>query len=180
MFYNQPRYYGETLCSSPYPVFCNSYYGNVYLPYVQSQRPSLIKQEQHVLKDFGPNPLVFNIEAATKQNNNYRTTLWTGQYLQMTLMSIEVGGDIGLEVHPNTDQFIRIEQGQGLVQMGDRRDQLNFQVTAKADDAILIPAGKWHNLTNLGNVPLKVYVIYAPPEHPHGTVHKTKADAMHL
>ncbi|CAM4372627.1 Mannose-6-phosphate isomerase, cupin superfamily [Paenibacillus typhae] len=98
----------------------------------------------------------------------------------MTLMSIEVGGDIGLEVHPNTDQFIRIEQGQGLVQMGDRRDQLNFQVTAKADDAILIPAGKWHNLTNLGNVPLKVYVIYAPPEHPHGTVHKTKADAMHL
>lgn len=178
MFYNQPRYYGEALC--PYPVFCNPYYGNVYPPYIPSQRLPFIKQEQYYLKDYGPDPLVINIEAATEQNNNYRTALWTGRHLQMTLMSIHVGGDIGLEVHPNTDQFIRIEQGQCLVQMGDRRDQLDFQVTAKADDAILVPAGKWHNLTNLGNVPLKVYVIYAPPEHPHGTVHKTKTDAMHV
>nr|WP_245237588.1 cupin domain-containing protein [Paenibacillus ihuae] len=147
-----------------------------YPPY---QDFSTLKHERnYAVKDFGPQPLVINIEAATKHNKNYRTTLWTGRHLQMTVMSINAGEDIGLEIHPATDQFIRIEEGQGLVQMGDHRDQLDFRVVANADDAILIPAGKWHNLTNLGTIPLKVYVIYAPPEHPHGTVHKTKADAM--
>lgn len=96
----------------------------------------------------------------------------------MTLMSIEVGGDIGLEVHPNVDQFIRIEQGQGLVQMGERKDRLDFERRVSEDDAIMIPAGTWHNVTNIGHVPLKLYSIYAPPEHPFGTVHRTKAEAM--
>lgn len=129
------------------------------------------------LQDYGTRPFVVNIDQATKQNNNYRTALWTGKYFQVTLMSINVGEDIGLEVHPTTDQFIRIEEGQGLVQMGDRRDNLDFQVMAYDDYAIMIPAGKWHNITNTGNRPLKVYVIYAPPEHPYGTVHETKAIA---
>lgn len=96
----------------------------------------------------------------------------------MTLMSIPVGEDIGLEVHPATDQFIRIEEGQGLVQMGDSKERLDFQAMASEDYAIIVPAGKWHNVTNVGNKPLKAYVIYAPPQHPFGTVHETKADAM--
>ena len=129
------------------------------------------------LKDYGPEPFVVNINRATKNNNTFRTALWTGSHLQLTLMSINVGEDIGLEIHPNTDQFIRIEQGQGLVQMGDRKDNLNFEKRAFADDAIFIPAGTWHNVINTGYVPLKVYSIYAPPNHPKGTVHKTKADA---
>jgi mannose-6-phosphate isomerase-like protein (cupin superfamily) len=130
------------------------------------------------LQDYGTRPFVVNIDQATKQNNNYRTALWTGKYFQVTLMSINVGEDIGLEVHPTTDQFIRIEEGQGLVQIGDSRDKLDFQVMAYDDYAIMIPAGKWHNITNTGNRPLKVYVIYAPPEHPYGTVHETKAIAQ--
>lgn len=130
------------------------------------------------LQDYGTRPLVVNIDQATKQNNNYRTALWTGKYFQVTLMSIHVGEDIGLEVHPTTDQFIRIEEGQGLVQMGDSRDHLDFQAMTYDDYAIMIPAGKWHNITNTGNRPLKVYVIYAPPEHPYGTVHVTKAAAQ--
>ncbi|MCV4231142.1 cupin domain-containing protein [Virgibacillus sp. LDC1] len=129
------------------------------------------------LQDYGTRPFVVNIDQATKQNHNYRTAIWTGKYFQVTLMSINVGEDIGLEVHPTTDQFIRIEEGQGLVQMGDRRENLDFQVMAYDDYAIMIPAGKWHNITNTGNRPLKVYVIYAPPEHPYGTVHETKAIA---
>lgn len=129
-------------------------------------------------KDYGKEPFVVNIEQVTKQNNTYRTALWTGEHFQVTVMSLPVGSDIGLEVHPNTDQFIRIEEGQGLVQMGDSRDKLDFEVAAYEDYAIMVPAGKWHNLTNTGNRPLKVYVIYAPPEHPFGTVHATKADAM--
>jgi len=130
------------------------------------------------LQDYGPKPLVIDIDQAAKQNNNYRTALWTGKHFQVTLMSINVGDDIGLEVHPETDQFIRIEEGQGLVQMGPRKDSLDFQEMAYDGYAIMVPAGTWHNVINTGNTPLKVYVIYAPPHHPFGTVHVTKADAM--
>ncbi|MGZ9585851.1 cupin domain-containing protein [Paenibacillus marinisediminis] len=130
------------------------------------------------LADHGQRPFVVNIDQATKQNNTYRTALWTGKHLQVTLMSINVGDDIGLEVHPTTDQFIRIEEGQGLVQMGVSKDNLNFQEMAYDGYAIMVPAGTWHNVTNTGNTPLKIYAIYAPPEHPYGTVHVTKADAM--
>jgi mannose-6-phosphate isomerase-like protein (cupin superfamily) len=130
------------------------------------------------IKDFGPKPFVVDINKVTVQNNNYRTALWTGCHLQVTLMSLEVGEDIGLEVHPDLDQFLRIEQGQGIVMMGDRKERLDFQERVFDDFAILIPAGKWHNLINTGCIPLKLYSIYAPPQHPHGTVHRTKADAQ--
>jgi mannose-6-phosphate isomerase-like protein (cupin superfamily) len=130
------------------------------------------------LMDYGPKPFAVNIEEVTKQNNNFRTTLWTGDHLQLTLMSINVGEDIGFEVHNTLDQFIRIEEGQGLVLMGDSEDEMDFQEYVYDDYAFIIPAGKWHNLINTGNRPLKLYSIYAPPQHPHGTVHMTKADAM--
>ncbi|WP_330382069.1 cupin domain-containing protein [Thermotalea metallivorans] len=129
------------------------------------------------LKDYGPESFVVDIEEVTKQNNTFRTALWTGRHLQLTLMSINVGEDIGLEIHPTLDQFIRIEEGQGIIQMGDRKDRLDFQKKVHGDFAIIIPAGKWHNLINTGNKPLKLYSIYAPPQHPRGTVHETKAIA---
>ena len=128
--------------------------------------------------DYGPKPIAFDIEQLTKQNDCFRTALWTGEHLQLTLMSINVGEDIGLEVHPNTDQFIRIEEGQGLVIMGDNQNRPNFQANVKEDFAIIIPAGKWHNVINTGRKPLKLYSIYAPPQHPFGTVHATKAIAQ--
>lgn len=93
-------------------------------------------------------------------------------------MSINVGEDIGLEIHPHVDQFLRIEQGEGVVQMGKRKDDLNFVKKVYDDFAIMIPANTWHNVTNTGNTPLKLYSIYAPPEHPFGTVHLTKAQAL--
>ena len=129
-------------------------------------------------QDYGPHPFVTNIREAAVRNDNYRTALWTGTHLQLTLMSINVEDDIELEMHPDVDQFIRIEQGEGFVVMGDSPDNLNFRHWVSDDDVILIPAGKWHNLINTGRVPLKLYSIYAPPEHPHGTVHETKADAQ--
>ncbi|MDZ4417454.1 cupin domain-containing protein [Bacillus cereus] len=130
------------------------------------------------LTDYGSEPFVVNINEATKQNNTYRTALWTGTHLQVTLMSINVGEDIGLEIHPNVDQFLRIEQGQGIVQMGKSKDNLNFKRNVYDDFAITIPAGTWHNVINTGNIPLKLYSIYAPPNHSFGTVHVTKADAL--
>lgn len=128
------------------------------------------------LKDHGPEPYVVNINEATKQNTNFRIVLWTGTYLQLTLMSINPKEDIGLEIHYDVDQFLRVEEGQGYVVMGDSPDYMYFQERVYDDSVILIPAGKWHNLINIGCTPLKLYSIYAPPEHPHGTVHKTKED----
>ena len=129
------------------------------------------------LMDYGPDPFVINIERATVQNDFYRIALWTGEYLQLTLMSINVGDDIGLEVHEDHDQFIRIERGQGIVMMGDEEDQLDYSARVYDDYAIFIPAGKWHNLINTGRRPLQLYSIYAPPEHPPGTIHERKEDA---
>ncbi|MFN3600142.1 MAG: cupin domain-containing protein [Dietzia sp.] len=127
--------------------------------------------------DHGPHPYVVNIEDATLANTNYRTTLWTGKHLQMTVMAIAPGDDIGLEVHEDHDQFLRVEQGRGRVQMGPAEDRLEFDEEVGDDWVILVPAGSWHNVTNIGDEPLKVYSIYAPPEHEHGTVHATKAES---
>ena len=157
------------------PLMQNKDFVNPYNPYYYEDEDSTSIK----LKDYGPEPFVVNIEEASIQNNNFRTALWTGTNLQLTLMSIKVGGEIGLENHPELDQFIRIEEGQGLVKMGDRKDRLDFQKKVYADFAFIIPAGKWHNLINTGTKPIKLYSIYAPPQHPKGTVHETKeiADA---
>jgi len=124
--------------------------------------------------DYGPEPFVFNIEKATLKNPFFRIAVWTGEYLQLTLMSIPIGGEIGLEVHPHTDQFLRLESGYGLVKMGPSPDKLNYQTNVRDGYAILIPAGTYHNLINVGNTPIKLYSIYAPPQHPRGTIHETK------
>lgn len=92
----------------------------------------------------------------------------------MTLMSIRVGGDIGLEMHPHLDQFIRVESGHGFVKMGDRENNLTYRQNINGDYAVVVPAGTWHNIINIGNTPLKLYSIYAPPQHPFGTVQETK------
>ena len=159
--FNTPMYYSNHWNQFPYQ----------YNP-IESRHGHFIE-----LRDYGPEPFVVNIAEAAKQNNNFRTALWTGCHLQLTLMSINVGEDIGLEVHPKLDQFIRIEEGQALVRMGKSKSCLNFQQNAYDDFAIFIPAGTWHNLINTGDKPIKLYSIYAPPNHPHGTVHKTKAAA---
>ena len=130
-----------------------------------------------VLKDYGAEPTVLDIDAYTMSNETFRTALWTGTYLQVTLMSIRVGGEVGLEIHPETDQFLRIEDGEAKVVMGDSKESLTFVKEAETDFAIIVPAGKWHNIINTGDRPLKLYSIYAPVHHPHSTVHKTFEEA---
>jgi len=129
------------------------------------------------VSDYGPKPFVVRIDQATLRNPNYRTALWTGSHLQLTLMSIPVGGEIGLETHHDTDQFLRIESGNGMVMMGSAKDQLNLKRRVSDGYAVFVPAGTWHNIVNTGNRPLKIYTVYAPPHHPHGTVQATKAIA---
>jgi len=174
-FANTPMYdldFSTQANSSYLPFVDDMEYGSRFDSSQFLEEDRLIK-----LKDYGPQPYVVNINEASKQNKNFRTTLWTGKHLQVTLMSINVGDDIGLEIHPNIDQFIRIEEGEGFVRMGKKKDRLDFQAKVSDDFAIMIPAGYWHNIINTGNRPLKVYAIYAPPQHPHGAVHVTKAEA---
>ena len=129
------------------------------------------------LKDYGAEPTVLDIDAYTLTNDNFRTAIWTGKKLQVTVMSIPVGGDVGLEQHPDTDQFLRIEDGNAKVMMGDKKDSLTFIVNVAKDYAIFVPAGKWHNIINTGERTLKLYSVYSPAEHPRGTVHKTQGEA---
>jgi mannose-6-phosphate isomerase-like protein (cupin superfamily) len=136
---------------------------------------------KEIAKDYGKQPWVVNIDELTVKNENFRTTKWTGQNLQMTVMSVKPGGEIGLEKHDTGDQFIRIEEGTARVVMGISKDKMTFDKKVSSDWAIFIPSGYWHNIINTGNKPLKVYVIYAPPEHPSGTLHKTfeESEAAH-
>lgn len=127
--------------------------------------------------DPGPNSYVINIEQTAMQNQNFRTAVWTGCHLQMTVMCIPPCGEIGLEIHPDTDQLIRVEQGTAAVKIGECKNQPDFQQNICKGDAVFIPAGTWHNIVNTGRNVLKVSSVYAPPNHRRGTVHPTKADA---
>ena len=131
------------------------------------------------IRDYGCEPFICNINHATSMNENFRTTLWTGRDMQFTLMSIPVCGDIGVEMHSDVDQFIRVESGHARVYMGRCRNDLQEMACVDRNYAILIPAGTWHNIVNVGGCPLKLYSLYAPPQHPFGTVHGTKEDAEH-
>jgi mannose-6-phosphate isomerase-like protein (cupin superfamily) len=121
---------------------------------------------------------VEDIEQVTLDNTYFRTVVFTGEHTQLTTMRIEAGGDIGLETHPDNDQFIRIEEGKARVELGPAEDQIEETHDVEADWAIIVPAGTWHNVVNTGDGDLKVYSLYSPPHHPPDTVHRTKADAL--
>ena len=131
------------------------------------------------IRDYGCEPFIFNIDHATAMNQKFRTTLWTGEHIQLTLMSIPVGGDIGVEMHPDVDQFIRIERGCAKVYIRNCQKNCVEERVANENYAVIIPAGTWHNIVNVGKCPLKLYSLYAPPQHPFGTIHQTKQDAEH-
>lgn len=120
---------------------------------------------------------VGNIEEATTGNTSFREVLFTGTTMQLTVMSLEPGEEIGIEMHDHLDQFIRVESGSATVTLGPSRDQVTESHHLEDDWAVIVPGGTWHNVVNNGDEELKLYSIYAPPEHPAGTVHKTKAEA---
>ena len=144
-----------------YRNYNNNYYNTRYYN----------EQKSNYIKDYGNMPLAIDIKEIARQNETFRSTLWTGEHFQITLMNILPNESIGLEIHPDTDQFIQIIQGTGMVK--------DFSKRVGDNESIIIPAGKWHNLINIGNEPIKLFSIYAPPQHPKGTVHLTKADAEH-
>jgi mannose-6-phosphate isomerase-like protein (cupin superfamily) len=129
------------------------------------------------IRDNGPEPNAFDIETATTENTAYRTVAWSGTYLQVTLMSIPVGGSIGLEAHPRTDQFLRLDAGRGRVKMGPSEDDLSYEQDVTDGWSIQVPAGTWHDVENTGDEPMRLYAVYAPVHHAAGKVQPTADDA---
>lgn len=113
---------------------------------------------------------VENIEKLTVENDNYRKVLYTGKHMQLVLMTLQAGEEIGREVHEGHDQFFRIEAGQGRITIDDQEHDV------QDDDAMIVPAGAWHNVVNTGKAPLRLYTLYGPPEHRDGVLQATKAD----
>jgi len=131
----------------------------------------------HKPKDHGPEPYTLNIAELASLNKNFREAVWTGDLLQLIVMSIEPEGEIGLEEHSDTDHFFYVVEGTGLVEMGEKDTNVHYSKPIEPGSGIFVPKGEWHNIINKGSKPLKILVIYAPPHHEHGTVHKTKAEA---
>jgi mannose-6-phosphate isomerase-like protein (cupin superfamily) len=120
---------------------------------------------------------VDNIESVTLANEHFRAVVYTGDHTQLTVMRLQPGESIGWEAHEQLDQFLRVEQGEGRVELGKLEDSVDETHEVGPDWAIIVPAGIWHNLVNTGSDDVKLYSLYSPPEHPDGTVHKTKAEA---
>ena len=116
---------------------------------------------------------LINIEKKSLENNYFREVLFTGPNSQLVVMSLKPGEDIGMETHGDVDQFIRVEAGEGKAILNGK------EMKIQDGSAVVIPAGVEHNIVNSsGTKPLKLYTVYSPPEHPHGTVHKNKAEAQ--
>ncbi len=118
-----------------------------------------------------------DITKLTLGNSNFRTVAYTGEHTQLTLMRLGPGEDIGWERHGHLDQFLRLEQGRARVEFGQTEDAVDETHEVEDDWAFIVPAGMWHNVVNIGDDEVKLYSLYSPPEHPDGTVHRTKADA---
>lgn len=114
---------------------------------------------------------VDDIEDKTERNADFRRVLYTGKQMQLVLMAIPPGEEIGEEVHDDRDQFFRVEEGEGELWIDGVRKRI------ESDWAMVVPAGARHNVRNTGDKPLKLYTLYAPPEHVDGTVHATRAEA---
>jgi mannose-6-phosphate isomerase-like protein (cupin superfamily) len=114
---------------------------------------------------------VDNIERATLENEDFRRVLYTGKNIQLVLMTLPSGCDIGEEVHDDRDQFFRIEEGEGEIHIDGVANRV------EDDFAVIVPAGAKHNVVNTGSAPLRLYTIYGPPEHKDGVVHKDKEQA---
>jgi tRNA nucleotidyltransferase/poly(A) polymerase/mannose-6-phosphate isomerase-like protein (cupin superfamily) len=142
--------------------------------YMYSKFSELLWKPLKESTDMGKNPYVVDIEDLTVSNTDFRNTKWTGENLQMTVMAIEPNQNIGVEVHTDGDQFLRVEKGQGEVYMGRSKEKLDYVKKIKDDTAIFIPAGFWHDIKNTSTIPLKLYVIYAPVEHQSGKVDTVK------
>ena len=149
------------------------------VPSRRARSPATRGALRMTVEDVGPNPSAFDLESETTANEHYRAVAWTGRYLQVTLMSIPVGESIGLEMHGDTDQFLRLDAGRGQVRMGLEKDELTFVEDVSDGWCVLVPAGTWHDVVNTGDEPMRLYAVYAPtpPRQGQGPGHRRRRRA---
>lgn len=135
--------------------------------------------DKNRIVDCGMEPYVMNVNKAARLNKHFRVAVWTGKCAQMTLMCIPPKNDIGWEIHNDTDQIIRIEQGKAMVCFGNCKGHSFYEKEICEDDVVFVPMGTWHNIVNIGDCSLRVSSVYAPPHHPKGTIQHTKEEAEH-
>ena len=133
-------------------------------------------RDSKITDDKGNAPFVFGIERSSKENDAYRRAIWTGKNIQIVLMSVLPGDEIGWESHSHGDQLIIITQGNGEIFMGESKSSPAIKKNVGEGDAIIVPEGTLHNLKNPGREPLKIMSIYSPPAHPYGTVENTHGE----
>lgn len=126
------------------------------------------------IQDCGSDFFSADINKIVINNENFLSTLWTGNNLQVTLMCINPKECIGTEVHSNADQFFMIVSGNGMIVMGNNQNMFEYKSKLEKGTIAIVPAGKWHNVMNIGDTPLKLFSIYAPPQHKKGIIHKVK------
>ena len=124
------------------------------------------------LKDYGDTPQVLPIDRLAIVNDNFRLALWTGKCMQTTLMSIDVKGEVGGEVHDNSEQMLIVVRGSAKVEQGSSKNDLTFSKIANSGDCIYIHENTYHNIKNIGLCPLKLISVYAPVMHEKGTIEK--------
>lgn len=125
--------------------------------------------------DRGNLPVLIDLSGLVRDNSYKRAALWTGENIQLTVMEIPVGGEIGLENHKDTEQLIGIESGTAEVLMGKEPENLKSYGIATRGYATIVPKDTWHNVKNVGRTPLKLYSVYSPPHHPYGTLEKASS-----
>lgn len=116
----------------------------------------------------------FTIATVAEQSADFRRVLWTGEHTQLVIMTIPVGGEIGVEKHDENDQILSFVSGTGEATLSGKHKKV------AAGDLVVVPAGTTHNFVNTGPLPLVLYTVYGPPDHADGAVHKTKAEADRL
>lgn len=120
---------------------------------------------------------VGDIGRNARDNEAFRRVVWTGTHVQLTVMRLAPGEDIGLEAHPHLDQFLRIEEGRVRLDLGPEEDQIEEHHELDAGAAFVVPAGTWHDVVNVGSSDVTLSSLYSPPEHPDGAIHRTKEEA---
>ena len=139
-----------------------------------TRRERLHQALDYAMNGISIKPFHDDLEKLTRANTDFRRVIFTGKHEQLVLMSLKPGENIGNEVHPSTDQFFRIEQGTAEFTLRNGREVFELH----DGGGVVVPAGMWHDVKNAGTLKLKLYTVYAPPNHPAGTVEHTKAEAL--
>lgn len=129
--------------------------------YYYGDNARMFSNDLNSIDNYKIEPISFNVSKMTYDNTMFQRVIWVGKYMKIVLNSIPVGSSLGVKIHNDMDQFIQVVVGNGIIRLGDNSSNLNMESMLTNNASVVIPSGKWHNIINTGNMPLKIYSIYA-------------------